>query len=71
MNNSTLVMVAVLASIAMLSAGLSLISVQQASANLVQDGDGGDTSFSFEQKQSNKCSGFAGCTNTGTITFGF
>jgi hypothetical protein len=71
MNNSTLVMVAVIASIAMLSAGLSLISVQQASANLVQDGDGGDTSFSFEQKQSNKCSGFAGCTNTGTITFGF
>ena len=71
MNNSTLVMVAVLASIAMLSAGLSLISVQQASANLMEDGDGGDTSFSFEQKQSNKCSGFAGCTNTGTITFGF
>ena len=71
MNNSTLVMVAVLAAVAMLSAGLSLISVQQASANLVQDGDGGDTSFSFEQKQSNKCSGFAGCTNTGTITFGF
>jgi hypothetical protein len=71
MNNSTLVMVAVIASIAMLSAGLSLISVQQASANLVQDGDGGDTSFSFEQKQSNKCSGFAGCTNTATITFGF
>jgi hypothetical protein len=71
MNISTLVMVAVIASIAMLSAGLSLISVQQASANLVQDGDGGDTSFSFEQKQSNKCSGFAGCTNTGTITFGF
>lgn len=71
MNNSTLVMVAVIAAVAMLSAGLSLISVQQASANLVQDGDGGDTSFSFEQKQSNKCSGFAGCTNTGTITFGF
>ena len=64
-------MVAVIAAVAMLSAGLSLISVQQASANLVQDGDGGDTSFSFEQKQSNKCSGFAGCTNTGTITFGF
>ena len=71
MNNSTLVMVAVLASIAMLSAGLSLISVQQASANLVQDGDGGDTSFTFKQKQSNKCSGFAGCSNTGTITFVF
>ena len=50
MNNSTLVMVAVLASIAMLSAGLSLISVQQASANLVQDGDGEDTSFTFKQK---------------------
>ena len=71
MKNSTLLMVGILGAVAMLSAGLSLISVQQASANLVQDGDGGDTSFSFEQKQSNKCSGFAGCTNTGTITFGF
>ena len=69
MNNSTLVMVAVIASIAMLSAGLSLISVQQASANLVQDGDGGDTSFTFKQRQSNECSGFAGCSNSGTITF--
>jgi hypothetical protein len=69
MNNSTLVMVAAVAAVAMLSAGLSLIRVQQASALLEEDGDGGDTSFSFEQDQSNRCSGFAGCSNTGTITF--
>jgi uncharacterized membrane protein len=28
------------------------------------------TRFSFNQVQENKCSGFAGCSNTGTITFG-
>ena len=28
------------------------------------------TTFTFDQYQSNKCSGFAGCSNTGTITFG-
>jgi hypothetical protein len=64
MNNSTLVMVAVLAAVAMLSAGLAVVptTMQQASAQ--------DTNFSFEQDQNNACSGFAGCTNTGTITFG-
>ena len=72
MKNSTLLMVGILAAVAMLSAGLSLAPVQQASANDGGgDGDGGDTSFSFEQDQSNRCSGFAGCSNSGTITFGF
>ena len=28
------------------------------------------TRFSFQQNQENKCSGFAGCSNTGTIRFG-
>ena len=32
--------------------------------------DGGDTSFSFEQDQSNKCSGSAECSNYGEINFG-
>ena len=45
--------------------------VQQASANDCRgDGDGGNTSFSFEQDQSNRCSGFAGCENAGEIEFG-
>ena len=54
----------------MLSAGLSIIPVQQASAFLEEDEDGGDTSFSFEQEQKNKCSGSATCTNSASITFG-
>ena len=62
MNNSTLVMVAVLAAVAMLSAAVVVVPIQQASAQ--------DSSFTFKQRQTNKCSGFAGCSNTGTITFG-
>ena len=58
--NSTLVIVAVLAAVAMLSAGLAVVPIQQASAQ--------DTSFSVRQRQSNECSGFAGCSNTGGIT---
>ena len=54
----------------MLSAGLSIIPVQQASANIVMDEeDGGDTNFSFEQEQKNRCSGSAECSNDATITF--
>ena len=49
MKNTTLLMVGIIGAVSMLSAGLSLISVQQASANLVQDGDGGDTSFTFNK----------------------
>ena len=71
MKNSTLLMVGILAAVAMLSTGLSVIPVQQASANLIgEDGDGGDTSFSFEQEQKNKCSGSAYCSNYGEINFG-
>ena len=70
MKNLTLLMVGILGAVAMLSAGLSLISVQQASANLIgEDGDGGNTGFSFEQEQKNRCSGSAECSNEGTITF--
>ncbi|MDQ3869723.1 MAG: hypothetical protein M3250_09250 [Thermoproteota archaeon] len=62
MNNSTLVIVAVLAAVAMLSAAVVVVlPIQQASAQ--------DTDFSFDQRQSNECSGSARCTNTGTITF--
>ena len=51
MNN--LVMVAILAAVAMLSAGLVVVptAMQEASAQ--------DTSFSIKQRQSNACSGFA------------
>jgi hypothetical protein len=69
--NSTLLMVGIIGTVSMLSAGLSIISVQQASANLIgEDGDGGDTSFSFEQEQKNRCSGSAECSNYGEINFG-
>ena len=61
MNNSTLVMVAALAAIAMMAAVAVILPIQQASAQR--------TSFSFEQRQSNECSGTAGCSNSGSITF--
>jgi hypothetical protein len=70
--NSTLLMVGILGAVAMLSAGLAVLptTMQQASANIVMDEeDGGDTSFSYEQEQKNKCSGNAYCSNTATITF--
>jgi hypothetical protein len=69
-NKTTLLMVGILAAVAMLSAGLSLAPVQQASAFFEEDGDGGDTSFSFEQEQKNRCSGSAYCSNYGEINFG-
>jgi hypothetical protein len=58
-------MVAILAVVAVLSAGLALVptTMQQASAQ--------DTGFNFEQDQENRCSGDAECTNEGTIEFGF
>jgi hypothetical protein len=70
MKNTTLLMVGIIGAVSMLSAGLSIIPVQQASALLEEDGDGGDTNFSFEQEQKNKCSGFAYCSNYGEINFG-
>ena len=71
--NSTLLMVGILGAVAMLSAGLAVLptTMQQASANIVMDEeDGGDTSFSFEQEQKNKCSGNAECINEAIIEFG-
>jgi hypothetical protein len=63
-NNTTLLMTGILAAVAMLSAAVVLVptTIQQASAQ--------DTNFSFEQDQSNRCSGSAECSNEGTITFG-
>ena len=62
MKNTTLLMIGIIGAVAMLSAGLALLpsTMQQASANgLMDEEDGGDTSFSFEQEQKNKCSGDA------------
>jgi hypothetical protein len=63
MKNLTLLMVGIVAAVAMLSAGLAVLpaTMQQASAQ--------DTDFDFEQDQSNRCSGYALCSNEGTITF--
>jgi hypothetical protein len=49
MKKSTLPMVGIVAAVAILSDGLSLVPVQQASANFMEDGDTGDTRFSFEK----------------------
>jgi hypothetical protein len=64
MKNSTLLMVGILGAVAMLSAGLAVVSttIQQANAQ--------DTDFDFEQDQSNRCSGSAYCSNYGEINFG-
>ena len=69
MKNTTLLMIGIIGAVAILSAGLSIISIQQASATL-EDGDGGDTGFSFKQEQKNRCSGDATCTNEATVEFG-
>jgi hypothetical protein len=61
MNTSTLVMIAVLAAVGVLSA--VVVPIQQASAQ--------DTNFDFRQYKSNRCGGSAECTNTGTLTFTF
>ena len=50
MNNSTLVMLAVLAAVAMLSA-VVVVPMEEASAQ--------DNNFNFRQYQSNRCSGAA------------
>ena len=65
MKNLTLLMVGILGAVAMLSAGLAVLptTMQQASAQ--------DTDFDFEQDQSNRCSGYAYCSNFGEIIFGF
>jgi hypothetical protein len=56
-------MIGIVTAVAMLSAELAVVptTIQQASAQ--------DTNFSFEQDQSNRCSGSAECSNEGTITF--
>jgi hypothetical protein len=62
--NSTLLMVGIIGAVTMLSAGLAVLpttTIQQASAQ--------GTDFSFEQEQKNRCSGYAECSNEGTITF--
>jgi hypothetical protein len=61
MKNSTLLMVAITAAVAMLSAAVVVLPIQEASAQ--------DTSFTFKQRQSNRCSGSASCSNSGSITF--
>jgi hypothetical protein len=70
MKNTTLLMIGIIGAVAILSAGLSIISVQQASAFFDEDGDGDDTGFSFKQEQKNRCSGDATCTNEATVEFG-
>jgi hypothetical protein len=61
MKNSLLVMVGILGAVAMLSAAVVVLPMQQASAQ--------DTDFNFEQDQSNECSGSSECSNEGTIIF--
>ena len=52
----------VLAAVALMSVVAIAVPVQEANAQ--------DTTFPFKQKQSNECNGFAGCSNSATITFG-
>jgi hypothetical protein len=62
--NSILLMVVVLAAVAMLSAAVVVVPIQQASAQ--SNTFNFDTNLNFDQRQSNRCSGFAGCTNIGS-----
>jgi hypothetical protein len=54
-------MLAVLTAVAMLSAAVVVVPIEEASAQ--------DINFNFMQYQSNRCSGAAERTNKGTITF--
>lgn len=49
-------------------AAVALMSVA-AVTTLIQEVSAQDTTFEFKQKQENTCSGFAGCSNSGSITF--
>jgi hypothetical protein len=61
MNKATLLMVGIVAAVAMLSAAVVVVPIQQASAQ--------DTDFDFEQRHSNECSGATFCANEGSIEF--
>ena len=63
--SSTLEIIAAAVAIATILA-LSVVVLVVQEANAVT----ASTRFSFNQVQENKCSGFAGCSNTGTITLG-
>jgi uncharacterized membrane protein len=62
--SSTLEIIAAAVAIATILA-LSVVVLVVQEANAVTS-----TRFSFNQVQENKCSGFAGCSNTGTISPG-
>ena len=57
--------VVAIASILVLSGLVLIIAIQEANAALTAS-----TTFSLDQTQTNKCTGFTSCSNTGTITFG-
>ena len=50
--------------------GCSSLDVSSCHRSAVQEASAQDTTFTFKQKQSNECNGFAGCRNSVTITFG-
>ena len=61
--SSTLEMIAAAVAIAtILALSVVVLVVQEANAATAS------TRFSFSQVQENRCSGFAGCSNSGTIT---
>jgi uncharacterized membrane protein len=63
--SSTLEIIAATAIIGtILALSVVVVVVQEANAATAS------TRFSFNQVQDSRCSGFAGCSNTGTITFG-
>ena len=63
--SSTLGILAAAVAIAtILALSVVLLVVQEANAVTAS------TRFSFNQVQGSRCSGLAGCSNTGTITFG-
>ena len=84
MKNSTLLMVAILGVVVMLSAVIVVVPMQEASAwpdgkddkddkdsyDSYDSKDGKDIDFKIKQKQVNKCSDYAYCSNYGSITFG-
>ena len=56
-----LTMALALTAVALMSVAAVTTPIQEASAQ--------DTTFEFKQKQENACSGFASCSNSGSIDF--
>jgi hypothetical protein len=76
MNHTTLLTIGMIVGAATLigAVGISVPSASAIRSTVTDpstiDYENSETNFNFKQKQKNNCSGFSGCSNVGTETFG-